>query len=534
MSAVLQQAVKKRVWSEHQLNCFGEAAVGTENLIIIAVAGSGKTTTGIEMVKRGRGSHIYVAFNKDIADELSSRGVNGRTYHSVCWSVVMQAFKAQVDGDKLKKLCLEYLSENDLYLYGSFIQRLVGLARNAGVGCLVQDTEEAFINLCAQHDLEPESEDADFGRGIDLARKLLDASTAQTNVIDYDDMLYFPIKYNLALPKFDRVYVDEAQDTNAIQRAITRKMLKDTSRLFAVGDPAQAIYGFRGADSDSMDLLKAEFKMKEMPLTVTYRCAKSIVEFARQWVNHIEAAPDAPEGAVHKLGRKWDHKVFQANDLVVCRVTAPLITLAYKLLTNHVPVTVLGREIGQGLKSLINKMKAKGIPQLETKLAAWVEREVKKAMDADNESKAQAVKDKADCVSCLIAGLDENHRTIPELLRTIDNLFANKENAVRLATIHKSKGLEAERVFWLNSSKCPSKWARQEWQKQQEINLCYVAATRAKTDLFLIEDSDGGTSSASNDVTLAKFEASVKDKFEKYEAEVIDTLERDMEIGAEA
>lgn len=533
MSAVLQQAMA-RVWSNHQLNCFGEAATGKDNLIIIAVAGSGKTTTGVEMVKRGRGSHVYVAFNKDIADELSSRGVNGRTYHSVCWSVVMQQFRPVVDGDKLKKLCAQYLSDNDCYLYGSFIQRLVGLARNAGVGCLVEDTEEVFINLCAHHDLEPESEDADFGRGIELARKLLDASTAQTNVIDYDDMLYFPIKYNLALPKFDRVFVDEAQDTNLIQRAITRKMLKPTSRLFAVGDPAQAIYGFRGADSDSMDLLKAEFNMKEMPLTVTYRCAKSIVEFARQWVDHIEAAPNAPEGSVHKLGRKWDHKVFQAHDLVVCRVTAPLITLAYKLLTNRVPVTVLGREIGQGLKSLINKMKAKGIPQLEAKLAAWVEREVKKAEAADNEAKVQAIKDKADCVACLIAGLDENHRTIPELLRTIDDLFANKANAVRLSTIHKSKGLEAERVFWLNSSKCPSKWARQDWQKQQEINLCYVAATRAKTDLFLIEDGEGAGSNAANDVTLAKYEESVKDKFEKYEAQVIDALERDMEIGEEA
>src|SRR5690348_9143920 len=97
MSAVIQEAVRTviggRVWSEHQLNLFGDAATGTGNRIVRAVAGSGKTTTGCEMVKRVRGSHIYLAFNKGIATELGSRGVNGRTFHSVCYSVVTKARK---------------------------------------------------------------------------------------------------------------------------------------------------------------------------------------------------------------------------------------------------------------------------------------------------------------------------------------------------------------------------------------------------------------------------------------------------------
>jgi len=59
---------------------------------------------------------------------------------------------------------------------------------------------------------------------------------------------------------------------------------------------------------------------------------------------------------------------------------------------------------------------------------------------------------------------------------------------VTLATIHKSKGLEADRVWWLNASACPASWARQPWQKQQERNLCYVAATRAKAELVMFEE----------------------------------------------
>lgn len=60
--------------------------------------------------------------------------------------------------------------------------------------------------------------------------------------------------------------------------------------------------------------------------------------------------------------------------------------------------------------------------------------------------------------------------------------------AITLSTIHKSKGLEARRVWWLNSSRCPAPWAKRPWQQQQEINLCYVAATRAIETLILIED----------------------------------------------
>jgi superfamily I DNA/RNA helicase len=91
-------------------------------------------------------------------------------------------------------------------------------------------------------------------------------------------------------------------------------------------------------------------------------------------------------------------------------------------------------------------------------------------------------------VLCLIEGLGENSRTIPELLRVIDDLFDERRAGVTLATIHKSKGLEADRVYWLNASQCPAQWAKQDWQKQQERNLCYVAATRAKRELVLIEE----------------------------------------------
>jgi len=132
-------------------------------------------------------------------------------------------------------------------------------------------------------------------------------------------------------------------------------------------------------------------------------------------------------------------------------------------------------------------MNAEGIDNLITRLDEYTAREMEKAIAKKQEAKAEAIQDKTDCILFLIDSLVETGRTVPALLTLIDDLFSNKSNAVILATIHKAKGLEADTVFWLNYNYV-SKWARQPWQKQQEVNLQYVAATRAKNELFLIRE----------------------------------------------
>jgi len=479
-----------RSWSDKQVAIFEFTEHGVGNAIIEAVAGSGKTTTIVEALKRVRGSSLFLAFNKSIATELGKRGVNARTFHSLTYSAVLRHVGARdVDQNKLRKLCDQYMTGEDREFYGSFACRLVGLARQVGIGCLVPSTEQAWMDICIQHDLEPESEFADLGRGIELAQKLLDASNA-SDTVDFDDLLYLAVKEGLTLPKFDFVFVDEAQDTNAIQRALLRKVMHKDSRMIAVGDPAQAIYGFRGADSQSLNLIASEFNCIRLPLSISYRCAQAVVSHARNWVTHIEAAPGAPEGEVLNLNYSWDSKTFAPNDMVVCRTTAPIIGLAFKLLRAQVPVRVMGKEIGQGLKNLINKMNAGNIEHLQAKLEAWRDREVEKLVAKREETKAEAIADKVACILCLIDALAESERTVFNLMQTIDKMFADGVNQVVLSTIHKAKGLEADRVFWLNSSKCPSPWARQEWQQEQERNLCYVATTRAKTTLVLIEEAE--------------------------------------------
>lgn len=485
-----------KAWSKYQLAIFEFILNGIGSAIIEAVAGSGKTTTIVEayqyVMKMGK-SAIFLAFNKAIADELGKRGLNARTFHSLGFKVVMDFKKAtRVTADKNWKLINANFSDSDNKMYGAFCNKLVGLAKQSGIGCLIDDTTKNWMDLVDHHDLSLESVNANVDDGIKLAQKLLKLAN-DSNMIDYDDMLYFVVKYDLNLPKFDFVFVDEAQDTNAIQRAILKKLMKSTTRIIAVGDPAQAIYGFRGADSDSLELIAKEFNCTKLPLTVSYRCPKSVVAYAQQWVTHIEHADNAPEGTVTHLGAKWDVADFTATDLVVCRTTKPIVALGYKMLKNRKPVHIMGRDIGEGLKSLIKRMNPQGISGLIEKLSVWTEREVTKARDAKNEAKAANIQDKTDAVLCIIAGMEENNRTVPALVSIIDNLFADKANCTTLATIHKAKGLEAKRVFWLNRSKCPSNWAKQPWQQQQEVNLMYVATTRAMETLVTIEESTGGS-----------------------------------------
>lgn len=499
---VLSEPIDRtRRWSEYQTSIFAFVEHGQGNAIVMAVAGSGKSTTIIEAMKLVRGSSIFLAFNKSIADELKKLGVNARTFHSLCFSAVLRATgAAQPEPNKLKIILRERITIDDATIergagisaqeqkmYGSFAMRMVGLARQVGMGFLTKDTFEAWMEICAHHDIEPEQESADLGRAIEISRQLLQWSN-ESKLIDFDDMLYIAVRDRLNLPKFDFVFVDEAQDTNMIQREILRMIMRSDSRMIAVGDPAQAIYGFRGADAQSLDMIASEFNAQTLPLSITYRCPKAVVRYVQQWVSHIEAAPTADEGVVEHRELDWDPTMFAPEDLVVCRKTAPLIRLAFRCIKANVPAQVMGRDIGQGLKALIQKMNPRNLTHLTEQLNKYLRRELEKAQKDEDEKRAESLNDTVGSLLFLIDSLREDRRTLDALDQGIDYLFKDKGNAVKLATIHKAKGLEADNVWWLNRNECPATWARMPWQKQEEIHLCYVAGTRAKKRLSMIED----------------------------------------------
>lgn len=469
-----------------------------QSLMIEARAGSGKTSTLMMLYKHptvAAASSIFLAFNKSIATELQARGItNAATFHSVGFKAIGKALYGRnrgkrmvVDANKVSAI-LDRIAPNERDVH-SPVQRLVSLCKNAALmpRNLTDDTLYDFVD---HFDIEwSDKYRADFV--FDLVREALTENNRDTLRIDFDDMLYFVVVFDAKVQQYDFVMTDEAQDTNAIQRLILRRMMHTKSRLIAVGDPAQAIYGFRGASHDAMDLIRDDFKCITLPLSVSYRCPVSVIKEAQRFVPDILWRDNAPDGTVATL-TTWKRTDFLPTDLLVCRNTAPLVQTAYKMIASRIPCKIMGREIGRGLTSLIKKVSKSG-DTLETfseRLDAYKEKEVSIALAKKREQKAQNIADKCDAIIALIGSMtaDDIDGGIPRLIAIIDGMFADQKNGcTTLATVHKAKGLEAPRVFILDPQLMPSKYARQAWQIQQERNLQYVAITRALDTLYFVE-----------------------------------------------
>ena len=181
------------------------------------------------------------------------------------------------------------------------------------------------------------------------------------------------------------------------------------------------------------------------------------------------------------------------GQVVLCRTTAPLVTSAYRLIAQGRRAVVLGREIGQGLISLVKKMglhENADVDLAVAKIDAWCLKEV--ARHVDREDRQEAARDRAECIRVLADMLPETARRISDLYAAIERIFSDTQAAggVTLSTIHKSKGLEWDEVTILNWSKMPASWARREWQRKQELHCAYVAVTRARCRLVLCDAED--------------------------------------------
>ena len=473
-------------FSPQQLAFFDWCKNGTGSCVLEAVAGAGKSTALINAIKLFQGQVALLAYNKKIADELKEKlleaGIDWKkgqagTVHSFGFSAFRKAFgNVTVESKKVYHILdKEYDELHPLSIWKQTIAHLVSLAKQCAVGIehTIEDTS-LWHNIAEHHDVfngpdenEPRPPKEEI---IEAAKATLKINNRIVNVIDFDDMVYLPLVHRVRFWQFDVVMVDEAQDTNAARRALVRALVKKGGRVVAVGDRHQAIYGFTGADNDSLDLIGKDFNCSYMPLTVTFRCPKSVVDFSKQWVSHIEAAATAPEGSVSSIMLE---ELFTREDLtgasaVLCRNTKPLVQLAFSLIRRKIACRVEGRDIGNGLIKMITKQKTRLLAQKK-------------------EIKLQQLEDQIETIKVIIDQcLSEGKANVSDAVDHIERMFDDEVRGVLvLSTIHKSKGREWKNAFWLDrAGTCPSKWARQAWQAAQERNLMYVAATRAKQNLI--------------------------------------------------
>lgn len=519
-----------------------KAALSTSapHVIIIARAGTGKTTTLVEGLKNIKGQTVniqpseqqqaiwdeleksknaksicFAAFNKSIQLELEKRvpdGVQAKTMHSLGYGAVRNHFglKQAPNGNRVRLLLEEvsgrHIRDIDSTIV-SAVDKLVGLSK---ANLVVDPTNEDFYVIASSYDIElNDSEDKIFDYSREVLKLAADeACIRRQGFIDFNDMIWLPVVHKLGLPKFDLLLVDEAQDLNRCQQELAMRCGR---RLILCGDPSQAIYGFAGADSDSLPnmfnrLSETSQGCVELRLTVTRRCGKAIVQEANKFVPDFVAHDTNGQGDIkHSLIvgldkpkdlsiKVDDNKLHYRNfvkpgDMVICRVNAPLVSECFKMIKMGKKANIQGRDIGQGLVNMIIKMSPKSIADLADKVGRWYEKEVAKenAKKFPSETRLQSLSDRRDCIDCFLAEAD----TVDQLIRRINDIFTdNGTPGVLLTSIHKAKGLEARRVFILDPKKVPfpHPMARSAAAKAQEYNLRYVAVTRAIETLVYVSE----------------------------------------------
>ena len=479
-------ALAKLIWSDYQKAIFNNVANGKdgEHTVVIARAGASKTTALVESVKYipKRKSILFLAFNKRIAVELDNRidksYVETKTVHSTGLRSIRNALgsKVALDPDKTLNITEAILHEKgykkfekEKFNIAFSVVRVVNLCKGA-----LLDTPTKIDALIDQFDIDTfELERDDF---IKVVCQVLRKCKENKTVIDYGEMVWFPYVLNLPIMQYDRVFIDELQDLNAAQLHIALSSCKPNGRILGCGDPDQVLYEFTGVDIDGMDTLVKRLNATVLTLPVSYRCPKSVVKLAQEIVPDIQTFSNAKDGSVKFISEKEMLEKVQPGDFILSRVNAPLIYLCLALLRVGTRANIQGRDVGQNLSWMIKKSGAKTVPEFLDWLSEWKKTEMERLAKKNRDP--ILIIDKSACLEALCEG----ERSLDSVQDNIKELFRDGDDTTRviLASVHRSKGLERDRVFVLKNT-------LRRGLNHGEDNVCYVAFTRAKSSLYLVD-----------------------------------------------
>ena len=465
--------------TQEQIKIYEEIENTENHVVINAGAGTGKTTTIVSASQRINCSAAFLAFNKSIATELAERlpsNVEAKTFHAFGFAAIRNAgLRTKVNNRKCHYIVQELLGKD---CYTAPITKLVSLVK----GSMIDGKDVASIRkLIDEYNISFESY-REEEQAIQAIPSILTLCKTQTYHIDFDDMIWLPLVNNYPLPHYDMVFVDEAQDFNEMQRELIVRVVNG-GRCIIVGDRNQAIYGFRGADSNSISrfidrlTVESERNITELPLSISWRCPKSVVVEANRYVSEFTCPDEAIDGAVF-VNAQFNP---QAQDMVLCRYNAPLVGAFYDLISEGKSAYILGRDMTKGLVKAVQKITKNnhmGVDEFKQLFLQDFEFNYAKLMNNNKQNQAFALEDKKDCIMIFV----EKATTVGGIIEEIKRVFdGNDKGEIMLSTVHKAKGLEADNVYILATERMPHPKGGTE-----ENNICYVAITRAKKNLFYV------------------------------------------------
>jgi superfamily I DNA/RNA helicase len=460
-----------------------EAANTTpDNLMLNAYAGTGKSAT-LKLIDRASRTRpaMYLVFSKrnqleaiasqkagEFNDTTAIKTFNGLG-HGI-WAKAI-AHPLTLDKAKSRTLWAELVDglgkadRNDAWRNYSVV--MDGMEKAKSLGYVPKDIKVAQ-SLITASDLAHAMDERPNEYAAELIDQLLRESIrrAYSGLIDFNDQIYMPALFGGTFPKFPRIMVDEYQDQSPVNHKMLERLVK--GRLIGVGDPFQNIYGFRGAKSGGMAAAVTTYSMTQLPLSVSFRCPSAIVEAAQWRVPSFRASRVG--GQVNELKRLVGADI-PDDAVILCRNNAPLLRIAFRLLSAGRSVSVVGSELGPRLVAIMKKLGSDS--DSKTKVIDAIEQWREEKLLANSKS----ANDLADCMRVFA----DHGSTLGGMVSYAQHIFAQC-GSIRLMTGHKSKGLEFATVYWLDPALCD--------EREQDRNLAYVITTRSSNELNTIDSAN--------------------------------------------
>lgn len=218
-------------------------------IFLIAGAGSGKTRVIVERIKRLISDGVLaseilcITFTNKATDEMKLRlrdyNIYTNTFHGYCYKILknFKEFKIFEHNNKF--------SDEEILQVSTYKNSLKKTRKPN-----IFDTYEAYLK--------------------------------QFNLLDFDDLMIESFKY-LSHHTYKYIFIDEFQDTNLLQYKLLNMMIQDDVHVFAVGDPDQSIYAFRGARVELIEKYLRDYNAKLLKLELNYRSNHYILDAA----NHL-------------------------------------------------------------------------------------------------------------------------------------------------------------------------------------------------------------------------------------------------------
>ena len=232
-----------------------------------------------------------------------------------------------------------------------------------------------------------------------------------------------------------------------------------------------------------------------LPLTVTRRCPVLHVELAKKLVPAFEAAENAPAGTVSGLPMSKLTGSIKAGDFLVSRRNAPLVSTYLKLIAARIPAVIVGRaDAGKSVRMLANRSGAKAhgksVNEVLKRARYFTDIAVEQAMMREKPGTAAIATDTFEALSALAEGIT----TAGALMARIEDVLdpsaedgteLGDDQKVRLSSVHRAKGLEADHVYVLADTLYLGNRAK-FGRDSEERNIEYVALTRSKGSLTMV------------------------------------------------